>query len=187
MLEGRVEQWLERERRIRTCVFPSAVLTQFRANHPELELKDAQLTARALRQFFLVYLRAGGRLVCMPSKAADALWHSFILDTKAYTVFCNAAFGAYLHHIPERTMAARSDDAEAVWRTWQLACLEENINPARATRLPLLYALDSKLRMPGAVTHNPSDFKPPPGSGSCGGGGGSNDDGGDGGGCGGGE
>jgi hypothetical protein len=39
--------------------------------------------------------------------------------------------------------------------------LEENIDPAKASRLPLLYALDAKLRFPGAVIHDPSSFKPP--------------------------
>jgi len=185
---------LERERRIRGWVFPARVLRQFQDDHPAMELKDAQLAARALRQFFLVHLRAGGRLVLMPSRAADALWHAFILDTRTYAAFCQSAFGTYLHHIPERAMAGRDRDGAAAWRTWRLACLEENINPDKATRLPLLYALDAKLGIEGAVRHDPASFKRPRGSDGSDGGGadgssgcdGDGDGGGDGGGCGGG-
>ena len=30
----------------------------------------------------------------------DEMWHSFILNTEAYTQFCQANFGTYLHHPP---------------------------------------------------------------------------------------
>jgi len=33
----------------------------------------------------------------------------------------------------------------ALRRTWWHACLDENINPRKPTRLPLLFALDAKL------------------------------------------
>jgi hypothetical protein len=178
---------LEHEHHIRSFVFPSAVLQKLQETYPHIELKGAHLAARALRQFFLVHLRAQGRLIAMPSKAADALWHAFILDTKAYAAFCKAAFGAYLHHIPEQAMTARDKDGSASWRTWRLACLEENINPHNATRLPLLYALDVKLGIEGAISYDPASFKRPTKSDGCGGGGGGSCGGdGDGGGCGGG-
>ncbi len=161
---------LERERRIRSFSFPAGVLQQFQVGVPGLGPKEVQLTARALRQFFLVHLRARGQRIVMPSKAADALWHAFILDTRAYASFCTVAFGALLHHIPERAMAAKPDGDDAAWRTWRLACEEENINPARATRLPLLYALDVKLGWPGAVVHDPQSFRRRSDDDGCGGG-----------------
>lgn len=162
--------FLEREQRIRSFDFPPGVLQQFQAGMPGLGPKEVQLTARALRQFFLVHLRARGQRIVMPSKAADALWHAFILDTRAYASFCTAAFGALLHHIPERAMAATPDGGDAAWRTWRLACQEENINPAKATRLPLLYALDVKLALPGAVVYDAQAFRRPEDGGGCGGG-----------------
>ena len=152
---------LEREREVRGFVFPSGLLQKFHDKHPDLSPKEVQLTAQALRQFFLVLLRAHRQPVAMPSKAADTLWHAFSLETHAYAAFCKAAFGTNLHHKPARGMGSASGDPQTTWRTWQLACLEENIDPAKASRLPLLYALDAKLRFPGAVTHDPSDFKPP--------------------------
>jgi hypothetical protein len=133
----------------------------------------------------------------MPSKVVDALWHAFILDTRAYKSFCQAAFGAYFHHIPESSMAAVGQGTAAAWHTWRLACLEENINPAKATRIPLLFAIDAKLAIPGAIHYGPDSFKKPVGSdssdssGGCGGssdsGGGCDGDGGCCGGCGGGD
>jgi hypothetical protein len=181
---------LAREHFIRAYVFPSDVLLELLKAYPQLQLKDAQLAARALRQFFLVHARAGGQLVAMPSKVTDALWHAFILDTRAYRAFCQQAFGSYLHHIPERAMRSGNDRQAAAWRTWRLACLEENVNPLGATRLPLLFALDAKLGIPGAVAYQPSEFKKPESSGGCGGGGtcgGCGDGSGCAGGCGGGD
>jgi hypothetical protein len=104
----------------------------------------------------------------MPSKVTDALWHAFILDTRSYRSFCESAFGSYLNHIPENVMNSSDNDGSAMWRTWRLACLEENINPTKATRLPLLFAIDSKLAVPGAVEYDPASFKPPASSTGCG-------------------
>lgn len=173
---------LEREQFIRAFSFPREVVQTAFKDQPQLALKDVQLISRALRQFFLVHARADGESVLMPSKSADALWHAFILDTKAYAAFCDGAFGGYLHHIPEGKMRDVNQDA-AGWRTWRLACKEENLNPSSATRLPLLYAIDAKVGWPGAVSYRPDGFRRPQGSDS---GGGSLDGDGDGG-CGGGD
>lgn len=190
--QSRRHRELARERTIRSYVFPPAVLAQFREHHPFIDEKGLHLVGRALRQFFLVHSRAKPQRVTMPSKAADALWHAFILDTQAYTRFCDQAFGAYLHHVPAQAHTSGADDEAASWLTWRLACLEENIHPARASRLPLLHAVDSKLGFPGATAYDPASFKPRSSAGSCSGGGdggGSagpcDGDGGGGGGCGG--
>ena len=180
---------LEREQEVRAFVFPDGALAGLRKAYPQFGPKETQLVCRALRQFFIVHIRAGGRLVAMPSKAADALWHALILDTRTYAGFCKLAFGRYLHHVPESAMPSADKDGNATWRTWRLACLEENLNPRSATRLPLLFALDAKLALEGAQRYDPAQFKPPATAGSCGatGCGGGGDCSGCGGGCGGGE
>ncbi len=38
-----------------------------------------------------------------PSLIVDYAWHEFILCTKAYTDFCQAYFGKYIHHHPGGT------------------------------------------------------------------------------------
>lgn len=179
-----------REHSIRTYVFPRTVLDSLRETWPHLQEKDEFLVARALRQFFLVHLRARGKPVGMPSKAVDALWHAFILDTRAYHDFCRHAFGRYFHHVPAARMRTAIGADEGMRRTWYLACLEENIPPKAATRLPLLFAIDEKLRIPDAHTFVLTREGVRPEGSSCGGyscgGSGSGDGGGGDGGCGGG-
>ena len=117
----RVQRRLEREQFIRSFSFPRNVTQAAFSGQPQLSLKDAQLVSRALRQFFLIQARTDGESILMPSKAADALWHAFILDSKAYAAFCEQAFGQHFHHIPEGKMREGNQDA-AGWRTWRPGC-----------------------------------------------------------------
>jgi hypothetical protein len=126
-------------------MFSRGLFEKFRAVRPEFGVKEQQLVARALRQFFLAYLKSGCKRVAMPSQAADDLWHEFILFTRDYQLFCDLAFGQFLHHTPAVKMGAAKRDNEGLRRVWWFSCLEENINPRKATRLPLLFALDRKL------------------------------------------
>jgi len=134
-----------REQFIRRFMFPRGLFDKLAAARPGLAVKDHQLVARALRQFFLTYLKSGHRQVAMPSQVVDDLWHEFILFTRDYQAFCKAAFGNFLHHTPAVKMGAVKTDNEGLRRVWWYCCLEENINPRRATRLPLLFAIDHKL------------------------------------------
>jgi hypothetical protein len=63
--------------------------------------------------------------------------HGFILDTRAYGRFCEAAFGAFFHHVPSERMGSGAAAGLAMRRTWRVACREENIDPMRAMRVPL--------------------------------------------------
>jgi hypothetical protein len=130
--------------------------------YPGLEEKDLFLVARALRQYFLVHLRAGNRTVGMPSRVVDALWHDFILDTKSYHTFCAKAFGKFFHHIPAGKKSVTGSKGDAMRLTWHLACLEENIDPRNATRLPLLFAIDSKLKIPDGHVYDLEAVKKSP-------------------------
>jgi hypothetical protein len=145
---------LERERYIRSYVFSASLLASLNELHPQLDEGGRFLVARALRQFFLVHTRAEGRLIAMPSKVADDLWHAFILHTRDYERFCGKAFGRFFHHVPAEAMPKGGAYGAGLLRTWRLACLEENINPARPTRLPLLFAIDDKLRIVGGQHHD---------------------------------
>lgn len=147
-------QRLRREQLIRAFMFPPGVFEKFHAVHPTLGVKEQQLVARGLRQFFLAYLKSGCRRVAMPSKAADDLWHEFILFTRDYKNFCDHAFGRFLHHTPAVKLGAVKSDNEGLRRVWWYCCLEENINPRKATRLPLLFALDRKLGIADGFVYN---------------------------------
>src|SRR5437879_3911868 len=41
----------------------------------------------------------GGRL--RPSKPVDIAWHTFILNTAEYAIFCQRVAGRFIHHEPE--------------------------------------------------------------------------------------
>ena len=148
-----------REHHIRSFVFPAALLQSLRETYPLLEEKDTQLVARALRQFFLVHARSPNATIGMPAKVVDELWHRFILDTQAYAAFCRSAFGRFFHHVPADRSGKGDGASSGLRRTWRLACLEENIHPQRPTRLPLLFAIDAKLAIPGATVYTLASFR----------------------------
>lgn len=138
---------------IRTYMFPKGLLDKFGTHRPELTLKERQLVAHALRQFFLAHLKSGCKFVAMPSQVADDLWHEFILYTRHYEAFCNKAFGQFMHHTPAVVLGANRQDNTGLRRTWWYCCIEENINPKKATRLPLLFSLDEKLKIPNGFRY----------------------------------
>jgi hypothetical protein len=133
---------------IRTYIFPNGLFDKLRKERPQLSLKDCQLVAHALRQFFLTYLKSGFGYVSMPSRVTDDLWHELILYTKGYEMFCTRAFGRFLHHSPAAILSSQRQSNRGLRRVWWYACVEENINPKKPSRLPLLFAIDAKLNIP---------------------------------------
>ena len=117
--------------------------------------KDSALVSRGLRQFFVAYLMIGKRHVSMPSQVADDLWHEFILYTREYERFCRRAFGGFLHHTPAVVLSQHRRSNEGLRRVWWYCCKYENIDPVNPTRLPLLFALDSKLNIPDGFVYQP--------------------------------
>jgi hypothetical protein len=144
---------LRREAYIRAAELPKGLFDRLRKRHPGLTLKDCQLVAHGLRQFFLAHLKSGRQFVSMPSQVVDDLWHEFILYTRNYDAFCRHAFGRFLHHTPAVVLAPGRQDNAGLRRCWWYACTEENINPRSPTRLPLLFALDAKLNIAGGFRY----------------------------------
>lgn len=151
-LFSRWEQ-MARAEYIRTYMFPPGLLQKLVQRRPQLALKEQQMVARGLRQFFLAHLKSGRRFVSMPSQVVDELWHEFILYTRHYEQFCQKAFGRFLHHTPAVVLGKGAQDNAGLRRCWWYCCLEENINPRKPTRLPLLFALDTKLNIPNGFVY----------------------------------
>jgi hypothetical protein len=146
---------LARTEFIRTYAFPPGLMDRLGKRRPGLSDKDRHLVSRGLRQFFLAYLKGGRQFVSMPSQAADDLWHEFILYTRHYEAFCKQAFGGMLHHTPAVVLGADKRDNAGLRRVWWQCCKEENIDPRKPSRLPLLFALDAKLGIVDGFHYTP--------------------------------
>ena len=144
---------LRRDAYIRSFTLPVGLFDSLRKRHPSLTLKECQLVAHGLRQFFLAYLKSGRQFVSMPSQVTDDLWHEFILHTRAYQMFCEKAFGRFFHHTPAVVLSDGKQSNAGLRRCWWYACRDENIDPRSPTRLPLLFALDGKLAIAGGFLY----------------------------------
>lgn len=157
LLHGAVKAWETSQRRqfIREARFPAHLGAKLLAQYPQLRATDTELVLHGLRQFFMAHLRSRRQFVAMPSKVVDAAWHEFILHTRAYEAWCDAAFGSLLHHTPAEVLGRDPKRNDGLRRTWYWACKEESINPRQPSRLPLLFALDKKFAVPGGFSYVP--------------------------------
>ena len=194
--------WSRQRRVVFIDQFPYARYLDKRlaARQPELSEAQRNEVFDGLRDYFQICRIAGRRMVAMPSQAVDDAWHEFILFTRQYERFCEAAFGRFLHHTPAAAMSSPTQASEGIRRAWRLACAREKINPEKPERLPRLFAMDASLMIAGGFIYQLDCLaggQNGPGSGfcashigcssGCSGDSGSSDGGGDGGsGCGGG-
>ena len=157
LLHGAVNAWEASQRRqfIREARLPAHLGAKLMAQYPQLRPSDVELVLHGLRQFFMAHLRSRRQFVAMPSKVVDAAWHEFILHTRAYEAWCEAAFGKLLHHTPAEVLGRDPKRNDGLRRAWYWACKEESINPRQPTRLPLLFALDKKFAIAGGFSYVP--------------------------------
>ena len=138
---------------IRESALPQLPKRKLRQAYPTLEARDADLVERGFRQFFMACARSRGRFVAMPSKAVDAYWHAFILDTRSYADWCERTLGRFLHHAPTQRLGDDAKANDGLRRAWFFACRDEAIDPRKPSRLPLLFALDGKLAIAGGLRY----------------------------------
>ncbi len=143
----------QRQQTIREGSLPQFLKRKLREWNPDLDGRDCDLIERGFRQFFLACLRSDGKFVAMPSKAVDAFWHEFILHTRAYRDWCDLTLGRFLHHTPAEVLGPKVPINDGLRRAWFWSCREESIRPRSPTRLPLLFALDGKLRIAGGFVY----------------------------------
>ena len=134
-----------REKFIREAPLPQFLKRKLRETYPHLAVRDVELVERGLRQFFLACARSQRKFVAMPSQVVDAMWHEFILHTRAYRDWCQLSLGWFLHHTPALALGTQAPNNDGLRRAWYWACRDEAINPQAPSRLPLLFALDAKL------------------------------------------
>lgn len=139
--------------RLASFPFPDHLAARLGATYPHLSEADRQRVLDGLREYFAVSILARGRRVAMPSQAVDTAWHEFILSTRAYQQYCRQALGRFLHHTPAEAMRSPTEAQDGIRRTWRIACKREGIDPASPSQLPLLFALDAQLQIPGGFTY----------------------------------
>ena len=140
--------------------FPDVVKKDFLKRHPHVEHLGYQNVEMALKQYFGNYSyhwyskSVGNKKFLMPSKLADELWHSLILDTKAYAEFCNKAFGKFLHHIPEGSASLGNTQVAALNTYHGIENIKRYGMGYMAGGIPLLFALDSLMNVEGGYYYN---------------------------------
>ena len=148
--------WQQRSQQsfIKNYPFHPAIREKLRRKHPNLGENELDRVFTGLRDYFYCCNLARRRIVSMPSQVVDEAWHEFILFTRSYQKFCNRAFGRYLHHTPAEAMATPTLAQDGIKRAWRLSCHKERINPKAPDRLPLLFALDHDLAIPGGFVYS---------------------------------
>jgi len=138
---------------IQTYPFHRELARKFSQHYPHLSKPELEQVQNGLRVYFKLRLKHG-QAIAMPSRAVDVLWHEFIVFTQDYQAFCHKAFGEFLHHRPFSSMQSPTDVQFAMDNVWRHSCERENINPVIPQRLPLLFRLDSELRIPDSFAYS---------------------------------
>jgi|tagenome__1003787_1003787.scaffolds.fasta_scaffold20947619_1 hypothetical protein len=127
--------------------FPAGVRHRFTVEHGDLDTAAVILVEDATRQWFRLAVRHPKAKLSMPSVVVDSLWHEMVLNTRDYAEFCDAAFGHFLHHVPESAMipaAAAANRTTRLADTFHLAQEDESCRPEV---LPLLFRVDRELEV----------------------------------------
>jgi hypothetical protein len=83
--------------------------------------EDAQSIFRDCLRFLFLAGTTGQTL--SPPPVIDEAWHCFILNTRAYSRFCEDYFGAFIHHSPTR-QGERANNRPRLDNTLRLAKAE---------------------------------------------------------------
>ena len=138
--------------------FPTALVRKYAEDHPALDAVQVRRVFEGLRQYFLACLAAQKGSIApsvgMPSRAVDDAWHDFILMTREYQAFCRQAFGAYLHHTPDKQMGIPMRDALANTLHQFQRPLPGGVAWATAGAIPLLFAMDRELGLVDGFQHD---------------------------------
>jgi len=94
----------------------------------------------------------------MRSRVVDALWLAFSRQQTGYARYCRQALGRTLPLTPTVALSQALETNAALRRCWWHACREENIDPRKPTRPPLLFALDTKLKIRDGFYYFTDDF-----------------------------
>jgi hypothetical protein len=139
---------------IKSYKFPPGIKEKIKVKYPHLTDAELSTVLDGLKSFFIISLKAKGRMVAMPSQVIDFAWHEFILFTRTYQQFCKKGLGKFLHHTPSEVMQSQTQAQEGIKRAWRLACDQEQINVKKPKKLPLLFAIDGDFKIEGGYIYS---------------------------------
>jgi len=139
--------------------FPAGVTKRIKQKYDHLTDDDISHILDGLKSFFIISLKAKGKMVAMPSQSIDFAWHEFILFTHSYQLFCKKGLGGFLHHTPTEAMKTPTSAQLGIKRAWRISCDLESIDPKRPRRLPLIFAIDKTLNIEDGFIYNINCFQ----------------------------
>jgi hypothetical protein len=139
---------------IKEFEFPKTIRDKIKDKYTHLTSSDLDKVELGLKEWFYVCNFAGKKAVSMPSQVVDVAWHEFILFTKCYHDFCEQAFGRFLHHNPAEAMQSDKSAQKGIKTAWKISCSRENISPKKPRKLPVLFGLDSRLKIPDGFKYS---------------------------------
>jgi len=138
---------------IQSYMFSPVLIKRVKEKHDYLSDTDMQKVVKATRDYFYICNQAKGKMVAMPSEIVDVFWHEFLLFTREYQKFCKQGLGSFLHHTPTEVMKSPSSAQVGIKRAWRLSCAKEYIDPKNPKKLPLLFGIDTQLKIKGGFKH----------------------------------
>jgi hypothetical protein len=162
----KIKRRLSGKHEIDNYVFPDSIRDKLIQKYPHLSQADTTLVLEGLKEWFHVCNVVGKKAVSMPSQVVDDAWHEFILFTKKYNDFCLKALGRFLHHTPAEAMSSPQKAQVGIKRAWRVSCKRARINAYSPRKMPILFSLDKKLKIPNGFIYS-RDCKGPRSSGFC--------------------
>jgi len=139
--------------------FPPGIAKRIKQKYDHLTDDDVFYILEGLKSFFIISLKAKGKMVAMPSQIIDIAWHEFILFTRNYQLFCHKGLGRFLHHTPTEAMKTPTSAQLGIKRAWRISCDLESIDPKMPRRLPLLFSIDKTLHIEDGFIYNINCFQ----------------------------
>lgn len=155
-----------RRKYIDLYVFPESIKAKVLEAYPHLTATQTRDVMKGLKEYFHIANMADQQFVSMPSQVVDVAWHEFILFTVKYQNFCHKAFSRFLHHVPAEAMLAPTMAQEGIQRAWKLSCKRARIDSESPSQLPILFSLDSALKIPNGFIYK-TDCRSSSGEGFC--------------------
>ena len=101
------------------------LLNCLKEEYPNKEDKDYIMAINGFMQYMKLIKDHPTNEVNMWSKSVDFVWHSFILNTRAYMDFCEDYFGKFVHHTPSEVKGIYHWKDDIDLRIWFMSTMTE--------------------------------------------------------------